>query len=411
MRKYFFLFLLLAESLVIWADKTQINGIYYLLDNENLSAAVTAPPSSSYSGNIVIPETVSFKEADYVVNAVDSFAFAGCTLQSIHLPNTLTSIGKYAFYNTWGFTSIDIPEGVTSIPFGAFISSHNLSHVNLPSTLLSIGDFAFFECENLCDITIPSSVTSLGMLPFESYQGVIIRFQSCTPPSVVVYEGGSELNMTFPQYYDYLAIVPNGAASDYRTLNGWGQQFCSVSERYRVEMRPWLAYLGHATCEVDCETSTAILTAIPDEGARFASWEDGNTDNPRSVSLTSDTAFIPRFESEDVMKTIDITVNEPDWGSVVGAGTYNLGAWIACEAIPAEGCEFVKWEFGRDSYVDNPLTVCVSSDFQLRAVFKKTSSALENILSSPKAVKLLREGRLYILTSDGRLYDCLGRSL
>lgn len=136
MRKYFFLFLLLAESLVIWADKTQINGIYYLLDNENLSAAVTAPPSSSYSGNIVIPETVSFKEADYVVNAVDSFAFAGCTLQSIHLPNTLTSIGKYAFYNTWGFTSIDIPEGVTSIPFGAFISSHNLSHVNLPSTLL-----------------------------------------------------------------------------------------------------------------------------------------------------------------------------------------------------------------------------------------------------------------------------------
>ena len=52
-----------------------------------------------YSGNVVIPESVTYKGKTYSVTSIGSYAFYGCSgLTSVTIPNSVTSIGEYAFY-------------------------------------------------------------------------------------------------------------------------------------------------------------------------------------------------------------------------------------------------------------------------------------------------------------------------
>ncbi len=84
----------------------------------------------------------------------------GC--QKTVIPNTVTSIGKEAFYHCEGLTSINIPNSVTSIGDGAFQMCDNLTSINIPNSVTSIGRDAFNHCVSLTSINIPNSVTSIG---------------------------------------------------------------------------------------------------------------------------------------------------------------------------------------------------------------------------------------------------------
>ena len=87
-------------------------------------------------------------------------------ITSIDIPDTVTSIGQYAFYACLLLESVTIPSSLTSIPANAFVSCRNLRTVTIPSSVESIGARAFYECYSLKDITIPSSVTSIGSSAF-----------------------------------------------------------------------------------------------------------------------------------------------------------------------------------------------------------------------------------------------------
>ena len=97
------------------------------------------------------------------VTSIGDRAFFGCnTLTSIHIPNSVTSIGDGAFYNCEDLTSIHIPNSVTSIGNSAFSECKNLTSIHFPDSVTSIGYYAFDSCENLTSIHIPNSVTSIG---------------------------------------------------------------------------------------------------------------------------------------------------------------------------------------------------------------------------------------------------------
>lgn len=78
------------------------------------------------------------------------------------IPNSVTSIGNFAFYNCKGLTSITIPDSVTSIEYGAFAYCTGLTSITIPDSVTSIGNDAFYGCTNLTSITIGSGVTSIG---------------------------------------------------------------------------------------------------------------------------------------------------------------------------------------------------------------------------------------------------------
>ena len=86
---------------------------------------------------------------------------AGKTDSEYAIPNSVTSIGNYAFACSTNLTSVSIPNSVTSIGYGAFLGCSSLTSVTIPDSVISIGDYAFSYCESLTSVTIPNSVTSI----------------------------------------------------------------------------------------------------------------------------------------------------------------------------------------------------------------------------------------------------------
>ncbi len=96
-------------------------------------------------------------------------------LTTITIPDSVTSIGNFAFIECTKLTTITIPDSVTSIGDFAFSECTNLTTITSPDSVTSIGDGAFSWCENLTSITIPDSVTSIGDLAFDGCENLTIH--------------------------------------------------------------------------------------------------------------------------------------------------------------------------------------------------------------------------------------------
>ena len=116
------------------------------------------------------------------------------------------------------------------------------------------------------------------------------------------------------------------------------------------------------------EGSVITLTAVPNPGYRFVQWQDGNTDNPRQVTVTEDMSFTATFEALPEY-TITVNVNDPTMGSVQGGGTYAEGTQVTLTAVPNQGYEFVQWQ---DGNAVNPRTITVTGDATYTATFRSS---------------------------------------
>ena len=128
--------------------------------------------------SITIPDSVA---------SIGGYVFSGCSsLTSITIPDSVTSIGYDAFSGCSSLTSITIPDSVTSISSGAFYDCSSLTSITIPDSVASIGGSAFRDCSSLTSITIPDSVTSIGSYAFYNCSSLI----SITIPDSVASIGG-----------------------------------------------------------------------------------------------------------------------------------------------------------------------------------------------------------------------------
>ncbi len=97
------------------------------------------------------------------VTSISSESFRNCfELLSIDIPNSITSIGDYAFCNCTNLANIIIPDGVKHIGTAVFNDCISLKSVTIPNGVTNIGDEAFASCYALTDVDMPDSITSIG---------------------------------------------------------------------------------------------------------------------------------------------------------------------------------------------------------------------------------------------------------
>lgn len=90
------------------------------------------------------------------------------------IPDSVTSICKYAFCGCGSLTSITIPDSVTSIGYKAFDDCTSLTSITIPDSVTSIGNSAFYCCGSLTSVTIPDSVTNIGKCVFNGCKNIKI---------------------------------------------------------------------------------------------------------------------------------------------------------------------------------------------------------------------------------------------
>ncbi|MCD8288018.1 MAG: leucine-rich repeat domain-containing protein [Porphyromonadaceae bacterium] len=210
MKILFLASLLFGAQFSLWAYDFSSGGFYYnKLESGGVSVTYKTTAYNSYSGSIIVPETVTYNGAVYRVTGIGSSAFRDCTeLMDVTLPNSIISIGDYAFYNC-----------------------SNLSEITIPDNVTEIGNYAFFSCTALTEVTLGHSVASIGNAAFfgdKKLEGIYTK--NTTPPTIynsLTFNGVDKSACTL--------YVPTGCKSLYTQATYW-KDFYNISEvEYPVE--------------------------------------------------------------------------------------------------------------------------------------------------------------------------------
>ena len=121
------------------------------------------------------------------------------------------------------------------------------------------------------------------------------------------------------------------------------------------------------------------ISATANYGYHFTSWHDGNTANPRMITVTQDTAFTANFAVN--IYAVSATSNNNTMGSVSGGGNYNYQSLVALTATPAYGYHFEQWN---DGLSNNPRTINVIQDTMFMAQFAANTYSITVQANDPR---------------------------
>lgn len=369
--------------------------------------------------NAAIPSTV-----DYIGQS----AFAYCSsLTSVNLPEGLTIINGWAFFHCSSLTSIVIPDNVTIIDSSAFSECYNLTSITFGSNVETINDWAFSLC-GMTSVTIPPSVTRIGEYAFGG-----THMQSVTIPENVTYLGSYSFGSTDTVYLlrrtsDYwpptttgIIVVPCGQRAGFvyawSGFGGISQHIydpCVQAGTFTLINHGggYFAYVDFTqyddngyNVQVIVSDTTILVSETPvTQALLFASFANGNygyTPNLTRVTYNGTEIDLSSITSADYGDYVMYRYNtglpgvyeawfgdagEPEEYNVIVMSSdeslgevesYYDGESAYAYAYAYGGAVFNGWSNGS---MENPLTLTVTSDTTLIALFSSASASVTDTL-------------------------------
>ncbi len=303
----------------------------------------------------------NFTFGDNVKVIPDYLCYGLSGLTSVTIPDAVTSIGNSAFFDCSGLTSVTIPDAVTSIGNSAFNGCTGLTSVTIGNAVTSIGREAFSSCSGLTSVTIPDAVTSIGDYAFYDCSGLTEITSLATVAPIVGYNAFVNVSSTIP------VNIPCGSSMSYYSQWSYFSNFVEPAVfSVSVESEDGGKGTVYVPTEPTCADSTAVFNAVANWGYRFDHWNDGNTDNPRTIALTQDTAFTAMFAKN--IYSVSAASADTVRGTVTGSDAVEYLGDITIMATANYGYHFAHWNDGNTS---NPRTLQVTRDSSFMAIFDK----------------------------------------
>lgn len=350
------------------------------------------------AGALTIPPTVQHGDISYAVVAIDNLAFSLC----------------------YDLISVEVGEGVRSVRLDAF-----------------------YQCTSLTSLTLPSSVDSIGMAILTDCAAFRQLTMRRTQPPVVHVSAFARAPIGSATLQ-----VPCGGENAYATGEPWTLFDTVVASgcNYTLSLQPNYAQRGSVSGGGTYAMGSLVwFVAMPSSGHFFACWSDGDTTNPRAISIEHDIALTAYFfaalhdtvvvrDTATTMDTVRIkdtvwltdtvvridTVPPQRWqltvasgnmarGIGVGSALVAAGTEIEIAGLPLEGSRFTGWSDGNTL---NPRRVRVEGDKVLLALFDEDNTATpqaEVIRWTVHAVRLglevdaPREVAIRVYDIEGRL--------
>ena len=249
----------------------------------------------------------------------------GVEITDLVIPNSVTSIGDYAFYDCTGLTSIEIPNSVISIGSGAFSGCTGLISVTIPNSVISIGEEAFCGCSGLTSIEISNSVTSIGELAFSGCIGLtsIPIPNSVTSIGENAFSGCTGLTSV---------TIPSSVTS----IGNFVFVLCSNLTSIIVEKGNTI-YDSRGNCNAIIETATNTLiagcqnTVIPNSVTSIGSLAFAGCSSLASVTIPNSVTSIEDAAFHSCTGLTSVSIGD-------GVTNIGVGAFAGCSGLTSVTC-------------------------------------------------------------------------
>ena len=394
-----------------------VDGVLYSKDKKTLlccpggKTEITIPNSVTSIGNFAFA-TCKLLLSITIPNNVTSigyFVFAGCeSLTFVIIPNSVTTLEEGVFSGCTSLSNITIPNSVTSIGNGSFQFCTSLTTISIPNSVTTIDIEAFYDCSSLATITIPNSVTYIGGNAFLGCSSLVsLMIEAEEPPMV-----GNHRIFEDEVSRSILIKIPCSSITKYKTAEYWGE-FTNYQEEISqniltVNVNDEIMGVAIVAKRNTCDDALAQVQAQALTGYEFVRWSDGATENPHILLVTEDMTITAEFRKIGEEPEDKPGEDEKHNNFIIESADKtqgNVKITITAEAI--EGFEFDHWS---DGSTENPRVVTLDEDVELYAYFRVAGTGLENSVISSASV-YGNNGVLYVegAETDYHVLDAAGR--
>ena len=313
----------------------ELNGVYYNLDEDSKTASVSRKDNTNipYSGEVVIPGTITYNGQNYRVTSIEDGAFAySPDMYYVIIPEGLETIGMDAFRDCFSLRSINIPSSVTSIGKDAF-RWDSPNRTDYFETITVAEGNTVYDSRGNCNAIIETASNTLicGCMKTVIPEGVKTiaedAFKSRYISSVIIPSSVTEIENGAFSYCSKLTsvtIYSSSVSLINRSFNGVGTYNAGVCNLY-VPRRFDLGDYTVSDDKIKWQGGTFILNRLPYDIALDGIYYTLDDDLKEAIVMYNNNDFQPSY-SGDVKIPESITYN----GVSYDVTTINSSAFYDC---------------------------------------------------------------------------------